>query len=109
MTKSTLFVEILLWVLGRRKRFVVSGASMEPNFFDGQTILIQRGNRNIQVDDVVLCHHPYQELVLVKRVKQIEGDYLFLVGDNPSQSTDSRHFGMVEREQIIGTVTAVIG
>lgn len=41
---------------------------------------------------------------LVKRIERIEdGDY-YLLGDNPRHSIDSRHFGPVGRDSIVGVV-----
>jgi len=41
---------------------------------------------------------------LIKRVTNVDGDKVFLVGDNQNQSTDSRAFGWVNSWQIIGKV-----
>jgi len=39
---------------------------------------------------------------MLKRIEQIDGDRLYVKGDNPSDSHDSRHFGWVLRRFIIG-------
>ena len=58
---------------------------------------------------VVVCHHPSDlNLVITKRVWQSNDGWLELRGDNPTASTDSRQFGQVALEQVIGEVTAVI-
>ena len=58
---------------------------------------------------VVVCRHPGDaNLVITKRVWQSQGQWLELRGDNPEASTDSRHFGQVPLECVIGVVTAVI-
>ena len=58
---------------------------------------------------VVVCHHPSDlNLVITKRVWQSDDGWLELRGDNPTASTDSRQFGQVSLEQVIGEVTAVI-
>ncbi len=56
--------------------------------------------------DLVLVAHPYRrDLVLVKRVARVEADgRLYLLGDEPGESTDSRHFGPVRREALRGRV-----
>ena len=58
---------------------------------------------------VVVCHHPSDlNLVITKRVWQLNNGWLELRGDNPAASTDSRHFGQVPLDHVIGVVTAVI-
>ncbi len=58
---------------------------------------------------VVVCRHPDDaNLVLTKRVWRSHGQLLELRGDNPQASTDSRHFGRVPLDHVIGEVTAVI-
>ena len=98
-------LEILLWIMGRRRRFVVSGNSMEPLFKHEDMILVKPQNQIIKEDDIVLLIHPQGDLVLVKRVMYEEDGKFFVQGDNKTESTDSRHFGMVSRAQIQGVVT----
>ena len=58
---------------------------------------------------VVVCRHPNDAaLVITKRVWRSQGQLLDLRGDNPAASTDSRNFGQVPMECVIGVVTAVI-
>ena len=40
----------------------------------------------------------------VKRVDGIEGDFLYVVGDNPHFSTDSRSFGYINIANVLGKV-----
>lgn len=40
--------------------------------------------------------------LLVKRVVAVGPDGVEVAGDNPSASTDSRHFGPVERSLVVG-------
>ncbi len=41
---------------------------------------------------------------IVKRVKRVEGDRVWVEGDNKAESTDSRDFGAVKIDQIVGKV-----
>ena len=60
-----------------------------------------------QVGDVIVALHPLQKnLTIVKRIIEIEGDRYFVVGDNLSFSTDSRHWGKIGLANIIGRVTS---
>ena len=45
--------------------------------------------------------------MIVKRVSAIDRNgHYFLTGDNPTASTDSRHWGVVKRLDIAGKVTS---
>jgi hypothetical protein len=60
-----------------------------------------------QPGDVVLAAHPFHKDVrMIKRVDHITLDgRVFVVGDNPGESTDSRSWGALRPSQIIGKVT----
>ena len=59
---------------------------------------------SIAPGDIVLAEHPYKQGVkMIKRVIAIDGDGRYsLAGDNPDESTDSRTFGTLPIEQIVG-------
>jgi nickel-type superoxide dismutase maturation protease len=82
---------------------VVSGTSMQPHLFAGDCVLVRRGGR-ARAGDVVVAHRPDRpELVVVKRVREVRSDgWLWLAGDNPSESDDSRLFGAVEPSAVEG-------
>jgi phage repressor protein C with HTH and peptisase S24 domain len=79
----------------------IVGSSMEPTFKPGQ-IIIASGLRKPAEDDVVVVHHEGREKI--KRIKELKDDKIFIVGDNPAASTDSRSFGWLPERVIIGTV-----
>lgn len=56
--------------------------------------------------DVVVARQPDRpHLEIIKRIRSIDAaGTIFLVGDNPMASTDSRDFGAVSREQILARV-----
>ena len=58
--------------------------------------------------DLVVARHPYRsDLLLIKRVARVlENGYFALEGDNPAESTDSRDFGSLPPERILGRVTS---
>ena len=60
----------------------------------------------LRVGDVVVARRPdRRELEIIKRIQAIDSNgAIFLVGDNPSSSTDSRQFGAVPRGQIVARV-----
>lgn len=79
---------------------------MSPTLKDGDAVLINPKEK-AQIDDIVLASHPFKKSIkILKRVKEITADGdLFLVGDNPAESTDSRSFGAVPLKYLIGKVT----
>ncbi len=80
---------------------------MNPTLQDREVVLVDR-EAAIGVGDIVVAKHPVEQISeLIKRVDHINkhGHY-FLIGDNPDDSNDSRHFGAVTREYIKGKVVA---
>ncbi len=103
--------ELLLWLLRLRRRFRVTGASMVPLLEPGDEVLVDtRAYRKTppRPGDIVVARHPYRtDLLLIKRVAQVlDNGYCALKGDNPSESTDSRTFGSLPPERILGRVTS---
>ncbi|MEM7127090.1 MAG: nickel-type superoxide dismutase maturation protease [Chloroflexota bacterium] len=105
--------ELLLIFIGRRRRFRVTGNSMYPTLEVDNVVLIDEGayrHRLPAVGDIVVAYHPHRpNLRVVKRVQTISSDgQCFLIGDNPSpsESTDSRSFGVIPLKNIIGQVTS---
>lgn len=56
----------------------------------------------VAVGDVVIVHHDGMDKI--KRVADMRTNEIFLTGDNSLQSTDSRHFGWLERSAVIAKV-----
>ena len=75
---------------------------MLPAFAPGRLILARSWFWRLKLGNVVVVRH--QGLEKIKRVQQIDGDKVFLTGDNPVASTDSRQFGWVDRKQVIARV-----
>ncbi len=102
------FYEIALVFLGSRHKYICEGTSMNPTLKDGEVVLVDREPEKIEVGDIVVAKHPVEQTTeVVKRVAEInERGHYFLIGDNPEDSNDSRHFGAVTREYIKGKVVA---
>jgi nickel-type superoxide dismutase maturation protease len=103
MLREANWKDKLLYWIGRRKIFRVSGDSMMPTLQDGVAVMISP-RAVIEPGDVVLAQHPYKQSVkILKRVASIDANGRYsLVGDNPAESTDSRTFGNVSIEYIHG-------
>jgi nickel-type superoxide dismutase maturation protease len=94
----------------------VSGASMVPALYDGDTVLVRYGAR-IRPGDLVLAldprlqdgpsdpgRAPGQGLILVKRATRRQDDGWWLLADNPFAPGDSRQFGAVPERLVLGRV-----
>ncbi len=97
--------ERILFFLGRRHAFLVSGNSMSPTLSDGDAVLI-KPVKAAKSGDLILASHPYKSNVkILKRVGEIsDSGQMTLIGDNPSESTDSRSFGSISSKHLIGKV-----
>lgn len=72
---------------------------MLPTLPEGQLVFIVPFGRP-KVGDIVMVRH--DGLEKIKRVARIDNARVYLLGDNPVASTDSRHFGWVGLETIVG-------
>lgn len=81
---------------------------MAPRLPSGALIVARPLNHAapLRVGDVVVARRPDRpELEIVKRIQAIDpAGAIFLVGDNPDASTDSRQFGPVARDHIVAQV-----
>jgi phage repressor protein C with HTH and peptisase S24 domain len=77
----------------------VMGDSMAPTLVPGKVVLALPA-RKLKRGDIVIVHH--EGLDKIKRIHDISFDKVFLTGDNPTHSTDSREFGWLPIEHVIG-------
>jgi nickel-type superoxide dismutase maturation protease len=79
----------------------VEGMSMTPSYPHGKLVFAWR-LRKPKVGDVVIIKHHHLELI--KRVDKMDDQKVFVLGDNPEESTDSRHYGWLPASAIMGVV-----
>ena len=100
--------DILLWLAGRRRRFIIQGDSMLPTLRAEDWVLVEDGfyeQQNPSRGEIVLIEHPQRlGYVLVKRIDSVEDEDITVLGDNPNGSTDSRHFGPVHQSKLLARV-----
>lgn len=58
-----------------------------------------------KIGDLVVIRH--NKLEIVKRIQQVFKQGYFVIGDNLKESTDSRSFGSVSKQEIVGKVVHV--
>ena len=77
---------------------------MEPYIREKDTIIISKIPylfKSPKINDIV-AFQGKENNTMVKRIKYIKNNKFFLLGDNKSDSLDSRNFGSISREQILG-------
>lgn len=77
-------------------RFLVKGGSMEPNFKEGDYLIVNKWSRNFRRGDVVVALSAKEARLVLKRISRIRGGKYFLKGDS------SGNYGAVNKESIIG-------
>ena len=83
---------------------VVVGVSMVPTLRPGDRVLVWYGAR-VRPGNLVIARRPDRpNLVMVKRAVRRESGGWWLLGDNPYGSDDSRKFGVVPDESVLGRV-----
>jgi hypothetical protein len=77
---------------------------MYPALAPGDVVVARKAS--LKVGDIVIAHRDGIEII--KRVKRIEKGRYYVVGDNPHESTDSRHYGFISKNDILGTIMIIL-
>jgi nickel-type superoxide dismutase maturation protease len=88
-------------------RFKIIGHSMEPQIKAGEPVLVSGVPywfKKPKINDIVAFKSNSGGTVFVKRIVSIQNNKYFIEGDNKSDSLDSRKFGPISRNQIIGEI-----
>jgi len=96
------FKEILLWALHKRRPWRVLGTSMEPEFCEGDLVLIDP-KAPLTVGAAVVARHPYKNLDVIKYVASIDADDHIALHSPAGE--DSRQFGRAPVHAVKGVVT----
>lgn len=99
----------LLWLAWRFRRYEVAGISMCPTFMPGDFVVLDRkafARRRPHPGEVVLAPDPREpSRTVLKRIARMDlHGGLWLEGDNPDESTDSRSYGWVRPDALLGRV-----
>ena len=108
--KPDLFTLFTL-IIGHRQHLRVVGDSMEDTISEGDLIIYKKinpKNLELEVGDIVVASHPkIKSKLIIKRIYQIHQNKFDLRGDNSLSSTDSREWGLVELDLIVGKVEKI--
>lgn len=77
---------------------MVQGHSMLPVLPPGTLVFGYRWFWHLRPEKVVIAERHNREII--KRIERIEEDGLFLTGDHPEASTDSRQYGTIPKEHV---------
>ena len=82
----------------------IKGDSMWPTLSDGEVVSCSEIEYSeIKLSSVAIFNHPLKQgVICVKRVKRIDGDKIFVQGDNPdpTASEDSHNFGWISKNLV---------
>ncbi|MDO8620942.1 MAG: nickel-type superoxide dismutase maturation protease [Candidatus Levybacteria bacterium] len=82
----------------------VVGHSMEPTLKQNKIVIVSSipylFKKPTIGDIVVLKRQKY----IIKRITAIKKEQVFVIGDNKKESTDSRNFGWIKKDSILGKV-----
>ncbi|TLZ69183.1 MAG: nickel-type superoxide dismutase maturation protease [Methanobacteriota archaeon] len=90
------------------RRFRVEDDSMRPTLAPGDYVVVNRWAYRLRrpaAGDIVVVRDPKApERFLVKRIFDVNRSRIEVVGDNEGRSRDSRTFGPIPLEEVIGKV-----
>ncbi len=78
------------------------GHSMMPVLPPNTLVWGRRWYRSIEEGDIIIFEHDGKEKI--KRVCDLKKDSVYVLGDHPETSTDSRHFGWISNNDIVAKV-----
>lgn len=80
----------------------IHGHSMMPVLPPGTIVYGWRWYLKLRPGDTVIFEHNKREKI--KRIEKIDNNRVYLIGDHPGASTDSRHFGWLDIDAIVAKV-----
>lgn len=85
---------------------------MQSTLQIGDVVLVDTWNQQANIQDIIVTKKPNSNTIIIKRIidrrNNNDAAELFVKGDNPTMSSDSRHFGWLNQNQIIGTARFIV-
>ena len=82
---------------------------MLPTLKENELVFFKKYIKNkslLKVGQIVIFQHPFKNIRLIKRVKNVSKNSIEVLGDNIAFSDDSNNFGLINNEKVIGIVTS---
>ena len=82
---------------------------MLPHLRDGDIVFFKKYKKNkskLKNGEIIIFNHPLQNKKLIKRINSVDQNNIEVLGDNIEFSEDSKKFGLIKNENIIGIVTS---
>ena len=82
---------------------------MLPTLKESDIVFFKKYTKNkscLNVGQIVIFHHPFKNIRLIKRIKNVSKNSIEVLGDNIEYSEDSNKLGLIYKEKIIGIVTS---
>lgn len=76
---------------------------METTLKNNDRVVVFKLTNNYNIGDIIVFTNPNNKLS-IKRITKIINDLYFVEGDNKLFSVDSRNFGAINKEKIVGKV-----
>ena len=84
---------------------------MSPTLKESDIVFYRKYIKNkslLKVGQIIIFYHPVKNIRLIKRIKNVGVNNVEVFGDNIEYSDDSKKFGLINNEKVIGIVTSRI-
>ncbi len=83
---------------------------MLPTLQPGDYVIADtRALEHVESDALVVAREPTAKTIVVKRVRSRGDSTVYLGSDNPNEGRDSRHFGSIPIDALLGEVVLHLG
>ena len=82
---------------------------MLPSLKEGDIVFFKKYKKNkskLKIRQIIIFNHPLKNKSLIKRINSLTLNNIEVLGDNFEFSEDSKKFGLVNKEKVIGIVTS---